>query len=127
MIGSQMHCDCLRLRRPLGLNVPMGVLKTPPDSAPAYGCHGKCHCASLFYFQAGPEFSAVATTPIWKLLLLMVIGFTLVPVDKALDIRGWAQMYPLNGPAWSLFFEYIPFDAFRAPRSLESTCHRRAA
>jgi len=63
--------------------------------------------ASLFYFQAGPEFPAVATTPIWKLLLVMVIGFTLVPVGKTLDIRGWAEMYPLNGPAWSLFFEYI--------------------
>jgi len=63
--------------------------------------------ASLFYFQAGPVFSAVATTPIWKLLLVMVIGSTLVPVGKTLDIRGWTEMYPLNGPAWSLFFEYI--------------------
>jgi peptidoglycan/LPS O-acetylase OafA/YrhL len=63
--------------------------------------------ALLYYFQAGPEFSAVASTPVWKLLLVMLIGFTLIPVNSSLDIRGWDEMYPLNGPAWSLFFEYI--------------------
>src|SRR5882724_485476 len=63
--------------------------------------------ALLFYFQAGPEFPAIASTPAWKLLLVMLIGFTLVPVGSILDIRGWEEMYPLNGPAWSLFFEYI--------------------
>jgi len=25
----------------------------------------------------------------------------------SMDIRGWQEMHPLNGPAWSLFFEYI--------------------
>jgi peptidoglycan/LPS O-acetylase OafA/YrhL len=63
--------------------------------------------ALLFYFQASPEFSVVASTPAWKLLLVMLIGFTLIPVNSSLDIRGWGEMYPLNGPAWSLFFEYI--------------------
>lgn len=24
-----------------------------------------------------------------------------------MDIRGWNEMHPLNGPAWTLFFEYI--------------------
>ena len=24
-----------------------------------------------------------------------------------MDIRGWDEMHPLDGPAWSLFFEYI--------------------
>jgi peptidoglycan/LPS O-acetylase OafA/YrhL len=23
------------------------------------------------------------------------------------DIRGWGEMHPLNGPGWSLFYEYI--------------------
>ena len=41
------------------------------------------------------------------MLLVMLIGFTLIPVGKGLDIRGWNEMHPLNGPAWSLFFEYI--------------------
>jgi peptidoglycan/LPS O-acetylase OafA/YrhL len=63
--------------------------------------------ALLFYFQSSPEFSLVATTPVWKVLLVMLIGCTLIPVAKNLDIRGWGEMHPLNGPAWSLFFEYI--------------------
>jgi peptidoglycan/LPS O-acetylase OafA/YrhL len=24
-----------------------------------------------------------------------------------MDIRGWQEMHPLDGPAWSLFFEYV--------------------
>jgi len=41
------------------------------------------------------------------MILVMLIGFTLIPVPTSMDIRGWAEMHPLNGPAWSLFFEYI--------------------
>jgi peptidoglycan/LPS O-acetylase OafA/YrhL len=64
--------------------------------------------AALFYFQKSPEyFPLIAGTPVWKVLLLMVIGATLLPVPISMDIRGWQEMHPLNGPAWSLFFEYI--------------------
>nr|WP_315032972.1 acyltransferase [uncultured Chryseobacterium sp.] len=64
---------------------------------------------ALFYFQQseGLGWGGIATTPVWKLLLVMVIGMTVIPVGKSLDIRGWNEMHPLNGPAWSLFFEYI--------------------
>ncbi|MDZ4148523.1 MAG: acyltransferase [Flavobacteriaceae bacterium] len=37
----------------------------------------------------------------------LLIGYTLLPVPKSMDIRGWNEMHPLNGPAWTLFFEYI--------------------
>jgi len=63
--------------------------------------------AALFYFQTGAAFPLVAVTPVWKMLLLMVIGATLIPVPVSMDIRGWQEMHPLDGPAWSLFFEYI--------------------
>jgi peptidoglycan/LPS O-acetylase OafA/YrhL len=63
--------------------------------------------ALLFYFQAAPQFPLVAATPLWKLTILMMLGFMLVPVTKSLDVRGWGEMYPLNSPAWSLFFEYL--------------------
>jgi peptidoglycan/LPS O-acetylase OafA/YrhL len=62
--------------------------------------------ALLFYFQDG-AFPGLSETPVWKMLLVMVIGFTLLPVPLSMDIRGWHEMHPLNGPAWSLFFEYI--------------------
>ncbi|HPF52277.1 MAG TPA: acyltransferase [Draconibacterium sp.] len=63
--------------------------------------------AILFYFQDSFFFPAISNTPVWKMLLVMIIGFTLFPVGKSLDIRGWGEMHPLNGPAWSLFYEYI--------------------
>lgn len=62
---------------------------------------------ALFYFQGSEIFPHLAETPLWKMLLVMTVGFTLLPVPVSLDIRGWTEMHPLNGPAWSLFFEYI--------------------
>ncbi len=63
--------------------------------------------AALFYFQSGSAFPLIADTPVWKMLIVMVVGATLVPLLPSMDIRGWQEMHPLNGPAWSLFFEYI--------------------
>lgn len=63
--------------------------------------------AALFYFQSSGAFPLIAATPVWKMLLIMLIGCTLIPVPISMDIRGWGEMHPLNGPAWSLFFEYI--------------------
>ncbi len=63
--------------------------------------------AAGFYFQASNLFPVISQTPFWKMLLVMFIGFTLVPVPVSMDIRGWQEMHPLNGPGWSLFFEYI--------------------
>jgi peptidoglycan/LPS O-acetylase OafA/YrhL len=63
--------------------------------------------AIFFYTQAGPVFPLIAKTPVWEMLLVMLVGFTLIPLPISADIRGWQEMHPLNGPAWSLFFEYI--------------------
>lgn len=63
--------------------------------------------AIFFYFQDCSAFPFINETPVWKMILVMLIGFTLIPVPTSMDIRGWGEMHPLNGPAWSLFFEYI--------------------
>jgi peptidoglycan/LPS O-acetylase OafA/YrhL len=63
--------------------------------------------AGTFYFQQCPLWPHIGQVPSWQVLLLMLVGFTLLPVPPALDIRGWNEMHPLNGPGWSLFFEYI--------------------
>jgi peptidoglycan/LPS O-acetylase OafA/YrhL len=63
--------------------------------------------AVTFYFQGGAYWPIINETPIWKMVLVMLIGFTLIPVSTSMDIRGWGEMHPLNGPAWSLFFEYV--------------------
>jgi peptidoglycan/LPS O-acetylase OafA/YrhL len=63
--------------------------------------------AVLFYLQKGPAFPLVAGTPVWKVVAAMVVGFTLIPLLPSMDIRGWQEMHPLDGPAWSLFWEYV--------------------
>lgn len=63
--------------------------------------------AIFYYFQASGIFPAIGQTPVWQMLLIMVIGCTMIPITPSMDIRGWAETYPLNGPAWSLFFEYV--------------------
>jgi peptidoglycan/LPS O-acetylase OafA/YrhL len=64
--------------------------------------------ALTFYWQGGTDiFQQIHDVPVSKMLLIMLIGFTLIPVRPSMDIRGWQEMHPLNGPGWSLFFEYI--------------------
>ncbi len=63
--------------------------------------------AICFYFQSCGLWPGISQVPIGKMLLVMVIGFTLLPVPLSMDIRGWHEMHPLNGPGWSLFYEYI--------------------
>lgn len=63
--------------------------------------------AACFYFSDSPLFPNIHTVPVSKVLLIMLIGFTLLPVPVSMDIRGWQEIHPLNGPGWSLFYEYV--------------------
>lgn len=64
--------------------------------------------ALLFYFSASPKiFPLVAHTSVPRLLLIALIGCTVLPIPISMDIRGWQEMHPLAGTAWSLFFEYL--------------------
>lgn len=63
--------------------------------------------AVTFYFQDSSFFPTIHSVPAWKVIGIMLIGFTLLPVPPSMDIRGWNEMHPLDGPAWTLFFEYI--------------------
>lgn len=36
----------------------------------------------LFYFQGSEIFPNLAQTPVWKMLLVMTVGFTLLPVPE---------------------------------------------
>ena len=60
-----------------------------------------------FYFTDSTIWPLIHTVPIWKLILVMLIGYTLLPIPLSMDIRGWQEMHPLNSVGWSLFFEYI--------------------
>lgn len=63
--------------------------------------------AAFFYFQESPCFPPIENTSVGTMLLVMLLGCTLLPLPLKFDIRGWTEMHPLNGPAWSLYYEYI--------------------
>ncbi|HVY73463.1 MAG TPA: acyltransferase, partial [Puia sp.] len=63
--------------------------------------------AVCFYFQDSSLWPGIHIVPVSRMLLILLIGCTLLPVPVSMDIRGWQEMHPLNGPGWSLFFEYI--------------------
>lgn len=60
-----------------------------------------------FYFTDSTIWPLIHTVPLWKMLLVLLIGYTILPVPLSMDIRGWEEMHPLNSVGWSLFFEYI--------------------
>ena len=63
--------------------------------------------AIMFYFVSCGEFPLINQTPWYMVLLVMFWCFTMIPLPNTMDIRGWAETNPLNGPAWSLQWEYI--------------------
>jgi peptidoglycan/LPS O-acetylase OafA/YrhL len=63
--------------------------------------------AICFYYSDSTLFPLIHTVPLWQLLVVMLISCTLIPIPISMDIRGWQEMHPLDGPGWSLFFEYI--------------------
>ncbi|MDR1023375.1 MAG: acyltransferase [Prevotellaceae bacterium] len=62
--------------------------------------------AIMFYSQGC---SAWDVSKVSAVALLSATFFTmlLIPATPASEIRGVGEMFPLNGPSWSLFFEYI--------------------
>ena len=63
--------------------------------------------AFWFYFGDSPEFQPIMSTPWWKALVILLLGFIMFPTPPSLDIRGWQEINPLNGAQWSLLWEYI--------------------
>lgn len=62
--------------------------------------------AVMFYFQDYAPWN-VSGVSIGMLLVATLLSFLLIPMTPGTEIRGIGEMFPLNGPSWSLFFEYI--------------------
>ena len=62
--------------------------------------------AVMFYFQ-GCSFWEVSQIAVASLLIATFANMLLLPATPGTEVRGVGEMYPLNGPSWSLFFEYI--------------------
>ena len=63
--------------------------------------------AVLFYFGDCSDFPLIKDTPWQMVILIMLWAFTMIPIPASMDIRGWGETNPLNGPAWSLQWEYL--------------------
>lgn len=63
--------------------------------------------ACLFFFSACNVWPVITETPLWNFLLCTVLGLLMIPCWPGIDIRGWNETNPLNGPNWSLTYEYI--------------------
>jgi peptidoglycan/LPS O-acetylase OafA/YrhL len=63
--------------------------------------------AALVGFQHFSIFPKLDAATTWQIVGVMLLGFVMIPLTPSAEIRGWGEIYPLNGPAWSLFYEYV--------------------
>ena len=63
---------------------------------------------TTFLIQGGVRWDG-AETPIQWVMVALLMGMLLLPAypGAKYDVRGNGEMYSLNGPSWSLFFEYL--------------------
>lgn len=61
-----------------------------------------------FFIQGGVQWDGTHIEG-WKVVIAMVCTMFLLPAIPGTlsEVRGNGEMFPLNGPNWSLFFEYI--------------------
>lgn len=61
-----------------------------------------------FLIQGGVKWDGTGTPFSWTMVAL-VLTMLFIPAypGASYDVRGNGEMFPLNGPSWSLFFEYI--------------------
>ena len=61
-----------------------------------------------YLIQGGVQWDGTQVSFHW-IMVAFFLGMCLIPVypGAPYDVRGNGEMYPLNGPSWSLFFEYV--------------------
>lgn len=64
--------------------------------------------ALAYWLQGSVKWDGTPVAPS-MLILALVLGLVLIPVypGAGAEVRGNGEMFPLNGPSWSLFFEYL--------------------
>lgn len=59
-----------------------------------------------FLIQGCTKWDGTAVT-FQSLMLVTLLGLFMLPSPTNIEVRGYTEVFPLNGPHWSLFFEYI--------------------
>ena len=64
--------------------------------------------AVCFFLQGSVRWDGTHVSTGW-VMVAMLLSMLMLPLysGAAADVRGNGEMFPLNGPSWSLFFEYI--------------------
>ncbi len=64
--------------------------------------------ALCFFLQGSVRWDGSHVSAGW-VMVAMLMGMLMLPLwpGAAADVRGNGELFPLNGPSWSLFFEYI--------------------
>ena len=61
---------------------------------------------AMFYTQ-GCEAWDVSRVTVGALAVGVLMSALMIPATQSIEVRGIGEMFPINGPTWSLFFEYI--------------------
>lgn len=62
----------------------------------------------FFYYSGSTEtFNLVDSAPWYMILLEALLLICMIPLPKSMDIRGWGELTSLNGPIWTLMYEYV--------------------
>ena len=61
----------------------------------------------LYFLSDCSSFPLIKNTSCERLIMIMMVALTMIPISTKMDIRGWGETNPLDGPAWSLQWEYI--------------------
>ena len=64
---------------------------------------------AIAFFAAGCERWDGSITPASWVMIALLLTMCMIPAVPGVpyEVRGNGEMFPLNGPGWSLFFEYI--------------------
>ena len=64
---------------------------------------------AIAFFAAGCERWDGSITPTSWVMVALMLTMCMIPAVPGVpyEVRGNGEMFPLNGPGWSLFFEYI--------------------
>lgn len=62
----------------------------------------------FFYYSGDCEvFGKVDGAAWWFLLLQALLMICMIPLPSSMDIRGWGELTSIDGPVWTLMFEYV--------------------
>lgn len=61
----------------------------------------------LYFFSESPGFPAIGNVEGWKIGVAFLFACLMIPCGNGLDVRGWGEMNPFNGPQWTLTYEYV--------------------